>query len=79
MPRLPRPQRDDFYVYPTQRPDAEQAGGRSLRMSLWSKTQTGFDPTQPGGGVPAARDGASREQYQRAMTACLEARGYSVK
>ncbi len=41
--------------------------------------QTGFDPTQPGGGVAPDQNGARRQQYQRAMTACLEARGYSVQ
>ena len=42
------------------------------------KSQTGFDPTQPGGGVAGGSADASRGNYNRAMSACLQARGYQV-
>ncbi len=45
----------------------------------WAVGQTGFDPTQPRGGVTADRVLSGRSDYQRAMTACLEARGYLVR
>ncbi|MCC7463749.1 MAG: hypothetical protein IT480_14950, partial [Gammaproteobacteria bacterium] len=45
----------------------------------WARGQTGFDPTEPGGGVAAAQTPQRRADYQRAITACLEARGYSVR
>ncbi len=54
---------------------AEDRGHASPGCHDWAKTQTGFDPTQPGGGA----SGASHDQYQRATTACVEARGYSVR
>ena len=57
----------------------EQQAADQYECHNWSKSQTGFDPTQPGGGVAQNDTGARRDQYQRAMTACLEARGYSVK
>jgi opacity protein-like surface antigen len=41
----------------------------------WAKQQSGFDPTRPVAGQDAS---AGLEQYRRAMTACLEARGYGV-
>jgi hypothetical protein len=44
----------------------------------WSKGQTGFDITLPTGGVAPSDYTVRREQFNRAMTACLEARGYAV-
>ena len=73
------PPGDDFYVYPRNGQTAEQQAADRYECHSWSKTQTGFDPTQPGGAMPGNQTAASREQYQRAITACLEARGYSVK
>jgi hypothetical protein len=70
---------DDFYIYPRNGQTQEQQAADQYECHSWSKTQTGFDPTQPGGGVAPADTGSRREQYKRAMTACLEARGYSVK
>jgi hypothetical protein len=75
-PPAPAPAGDDFFVYPRNGQTPEQQSADRYQCHSWAKTQTGFDPTQPGGGGPP---GASRDQYQRAITACLEARGYSVK
>jgi opacity protein-like surface antigen len=41
----------------------------------WAKSQSGFDPGKPAPGQDAS---AGAEEYRRAMTACLEARGYGV-
>ena len=70
---------EDFYIYPKNGQTPDQQSADRFECYRWSKTQTGFDPAQSGGGVPADQSGAKREQYRRAMTACLEARGYSVK
>jgi len=44
----------------------------------WAKSQSGIDPTQSG--ASAAPDYATRlAQYRNAMTACLQARGYSAQ
>ena len=59
--------------------NAAQQSADRFECHSWARSQTGFDPTQPGGAVPGNQTGASRDQYQRAITACLEARGYSVK
>jgi hypothetical protein len=45
----------------------------------WSKSQSGYDPTLSGGGVPPSEMPSRRDQYRHAMTACLEARGYGVR
>jgi hypothetical protein len=70
---------DDFFIYPKNGQTQEQQAQDQYECHDWSKGQTGFDPTQQGGGVAPGDTGSRREQYQRAMTACLEARGYSVK
>jgi hypothetical protein len=70
---------DNVYIYPRNGQTQEQQAADRFECHDWAKNQTGFDPTQQGGGVPAEENGSKREQYQRAMGACLEARGYSVK
>jgi len=45
----------------------------------WASAQSGFDSTLPGGGVAVSEYASRRVEYRRAMTACLEARGYSVR
>jgi len=42
-------------------------------------SQTGFDPSQSGGGVSASENAARRSEYLRAIGACLDARGYTVR
>lgn len=70
---------DEIYVYPRQgQPDASASRDR-YDCHRWAVSQTGFDPSQPGGGVPASQNAVGRGEYRRAITACLEARGYSVR
>lgn len=69
------PPGDDFFIYPRNGQTAEQQAADRYECHSWAKGQTGFDPTQPA----AAGDERAREPYRRAMTACLEARGYSVR
>jgi hypothetical protein len=45
----------------------------------WASGQTGFDPSVPGGGVPPSENAARGSEYGRALSACLEARGYAVR
>ena len=75
----PGPSSDNFFIYPKNGQTQEQQAADQYECHSWSKGQTGFDPTQPGGGVGPGDSGSRRDQYNRAMTACLEARGYSVK
>jgi hypothetical protein len=82
-----------LFVYPKNGQSAGQQATDRYECHRWAKDQTGFDPTQPGGvaatdapkaGVTpaspaAAAVPASRQDYIRAQTACLEGRGYSVR
>ena len=70
---------DDFFIYPKNgQSDAQQATDR-YECHRWGTTQTGFDPTQPSGGVAPQLAPQKRADYRRAMSACLEARGYTVR
>jgi hypothetical protein len=69
---------ENFFMYPKNGQTQEQQSADRYECHSWAKGQTGFDPTRPDGGVPSQEAAGKREQYRRAMTACLEARGYSV-
>lgn len=73
------PATQDLYVYPKAGQTPEQTASDRYECHRWAADQTGFDPTRPEGGVPSDQVQSSREDYFRAMTACLEGRGYSVK
>jgi len=70
---------DELYIYPKKGQSEKQQALDRYECHRWSSSQTGFDPTQPGGGVSETQNAAKRSDYRRAMTACLEARGYSVQ
>lgn len=78
-PQPPPPQGDSLFIYPQQGQSAEQQSQDQYECHKWSSSQTGFDPTQAGGGVPPDQSGARRADYQRAMIACLQGRGYSAR
>jgi hypothetical protein len=68
----------DLFAYPKNgQTEAQQATDR-FECHKWANGQTGFDPTQPLGGVPAGEVAAKRVDYQHAEQACLESRGYTV-
>jgi hypothetical protein len=69
----------DLFIYPKNGQSEEQQSKDRYECHSWAASQSGFDPTQPLGGVDESQAGAKRADYQRAQTACLEARGYSVK
>ena len=70
---------DDVFVYPRNGQSAEDQARDRFECHQWAVTQTGFDPSEPGGGVPESQNNAKRADYRRAITACLEGRQYSVK
>ena len=74
----PAPQ-SDLFIYPKNGQNEDQQARDRYECHSWASGQSGFDPTQPLGGVTENQSSAKRDDYQRAMTACLEARGYSVK
>ena len=70
---------DELYSYPTRGQSEQQQANDRYACHEWATGQTGFDPTRPLGGVPETESAQKRADYRRAMTACLEGRGYSVR
>ena len=75
----PPPEGENIFVYPQRGQSPEQQANDRYECHQWAATQTGFDPTQAGGGVAPDETVAKGEDYRRAMQACLEGRGYSVR
>ena len=65
-------------IYPKNGQTQEQQWADRYACHSWAKTQSGFDPTKRAPEVPPDENASRREQYRRAMNACLDARGYSV-
>jgi hypothetical protein len=70
---------DDIYVYPKSGQSEEDQSRDKYECHKWAQTESGFDPTQPSGGVSPDQTNSKRAAYNRAMGACLEGRGYTVK
>jgi hypothetical protein len=69
---------EDLIIYPRNGQTTEQQAADRYECHNWAKSQTGFDPTQPSGGVAPGNSVRSRSNYDRAMSACLTGRGYEV-
>ena len=63
----------EIYVYPNKGQSTEQQGRDRYECYVWAVGQTGFDP------VAGEPDAAKASDYQRALAACLEGRGYTVR
>lgn len=70
---------DQFYVYPKKGQSPEQQAKDRYECHRWAVGKTGFDPSQPSGNLSGSDLTAKRADYRRAIEACLDARGYSVK
>jgi hypothetical protein len=68
----------DLIVYPKNGQTADQQAADKYECYNWARGQTGFDPTQPSGGVAGGDPDQARSNYYRADSACLSARGYQV-
>jgi len=72
-PAASAPMAQDMFVYPRNGQSAEQANKDRYECHSWAVSQTGYDPTVAGNST------GRRADYQRAQTACLEGRGYTVR
>ena len=73
----PPAQNEKVFIYPRQNQSEQQQAKDRYECHRWAVGQTNYDPTQlPSGGTP---DKQRRSDYQRAMNACLDGRGYTVK
>jgi hypothetical protein len=62
---------NQLFIYPRQRQSADQQNRDRSECNSWAVSQTGRDPANSGGQMDP--------DYQRAMGACLDGRGYTVK
>ena len=68
----------DFIIYPKNGQSKDQQAADEYECNNWARTQTGFDPTQPGGGVPEDQADIRHSYFDRALSACLLGRGYQL-
>ena len=73
------PPAEQMFIYPRLGQGEQQQATDRYECHRWAVSQTGFDPTQPAGGASDLQRGEKRADYQRAMGACLDGRGYTVK
>ena len=66
-----------LFVYPKKGQSEQQTQNDRYQCHEWAVGQTGFDPTNSANDTQTST--ATPESYKRAVTACLEARGYSVR
>lgn len=78
-PPAPPSPTGDVFIYPKNGQSEEDQARDKYECHKWAQNESGFDPTQVNGGVPPEQANGKRAAYQRAMGACLEGRGYSVK
>ncbi|MGA2781947.1 MAG: hypothetical protein ABSF13_08510 [Smithella sp.] len=68
-----------IFIYPRNSQSEELQAKDRYECHRWGVSQTGYDPTQPTSGMPRAQLNQVRADYKRAMSACLDARGYTMK
>jgi hypothetical protein len=64
-----------LFIYPRQGQSPQQQNNDRYECHYWAVNQTGYDPNFASGNEPAEKI----IDYQRAISACLEARGYTVR
>jgi Family of unknown function (DUF6515) len=78
-PAPPPSANDDVFIYPKNGQSEDVQARDKYECHKWAQGESGFDPTVAGGGVAPGEAKDKRAAYQRAIGACLEGRGYSVK
>ncbi|MDO8721145.1 MAG: hypothetical protein Q7J31_02835 [Syntrophales bacterium] len=73
------PPAEQMFIYPRQGQSEKMQADDRYACHRWAVGQTGFDPTQSPGGSPEPQKIGKQADYQRAMSACLDGRGYTVK
>ncbi|MDP2647051.1 MAG: hypothetical protein Q8P24_19120 [Desulfobacterales bacterium] len=73
------PLTNQLFIYPRKDQNEKQQADDRYACHSWAVNQTDYDPTQPAGETPESDKKQKQADYNRAMGACLDARGYSVK
>lgn len=66
-------QRPNLVIYPASGQSENQQDKDNYECYRWSKNESNYDPTEP------YQDLNNKDLYVRAMTACMESRGYTVR
>ena len=70
---------DRLFVYARQGQSEQLQAKDRYECHSWAVGQTRYDPTRPSGGMSQDQLYRMRADYQRAMGACLDGRGYTAK
>jgi hypothetical protein len=69
-----------LFIYPRQGQSQEKLEADRNECHAWALGQTGYDPTKtPPSDLNAAQISQMSGDYQRALGACLDGRGYTVR
>jgi hypothetical protein len=71
--------RERLYIYPRNAQSAEKQASDEYDCHRWAVGQTGFDPVGSAMGDGAGPSRGQYRDYSRAQSACLDARGYTVR
>jgi len=75
QPSESQTQTGKIFVYPRKGQSQQQQADDRYACHGWAVNQTNYDPTKP----PVNVSEMERDNYRRAMAACLDGRGYTVK
>ena len=74
------PATEKHFIYPRLGQSEKQQADDQYQCNRWAVGQTGFDPTDTSSRGADAGGASNRlNEYWRAMGACLEGRGYTIK
>lgn len=68
----------DLIIYPKNGQSKDQQAADEYECHSWARSQSGFDPTEPNGGLTPDDADRGHSNYDRAMAACLQGREYQV-
>jgi hypothetical protein len=78
-PSVPPSTAERMFIYPRKGQSEKLQAKDRYECHRWVLSQTGYDPIQPTSGMPEVQLNHMRADYQRAMGACLDGRGYTMK
>jgi hypothetical protein len=78
-PPASQPPTSQIFIYPRQGQSEQKQATDRYECHSWAVGQAGYDPTKPPANLPEAQMIRKRADYQRAQSACLDGRGYTVK
>jgi hypothetical protein len=68
-----------LYIYPRQNQNQQIQDRDRLECQTWAEKQTNFTPANPPANMTEGQKAQGQEDFNKAMGACLEAKGYSVR